>query len=212
MKKLLCILCVLLSLCMLLTACGKEDGDKKDKSSKSSSSQKDTSKNNSSAEDEDPYNKIVLNWTECFKREKYENCTLTVDVKSAQLGDSTQTIGFNKDKITVDGEPFTGDTENSAIIKTISIDFVLDLLHHSTMYYDSKTNTFTASDTSKTLTVSGDEACVLVTNVEFALDEEIRLVSYSCSMTQEITPYEGDPYTLTLESVTFTLNNFGTTK
>ena len=152
MKKLLAIL---LSLALIFTfaACGVEDSDDdkkgKDKTAASAGGDEDggqldddtasdedededKDEDNSSSEgngwDDDYYNNIVLHWPDALDINDYTNFTITLDVKSEQLGDSTQILAFNNETVTISSD--TTDAETTSDAESVAG----DLWHHPAVY------------------------------------------------------------------------------
>lgn len=197
---------------------GDEGDDKLDDSSDSESNDKqDNNKdnNNDSSEgaawDDNYYNNVVIHWTDALDINDYTNFTLTMDVKSEQLGDSAQSIAFNGDSATIDGESFS-DAESVAMLKENCLGIVLDLLKSANMEYDYKTQLYTSSYALCEFSMEEASAYITAYDIEFYIDRNMHVTHFSCRMEQEITSPSGDVTNISIEKLTVTISDFGTTK
>ncbi len=234
MKKLLALL-LALALMLTFAACGvkddDDDKDDKDKTSQSASGDNDnddgdkdseddassdeSDKNDSSSEgndwDDDYYNNIVIHWTDALDISDYTNFTFTANIKSEQLGDSVQSVAFNGDSATIDGESVAG-AQDVTILKDGCLGIVLDLLKSASMEYDYKTQLYTSSYALCEFAYDGDKAYITAYDIEFYIDSNMHLTHFSCRMEQEITSSSGNVTNISIENYTVTLSDFGTTK
>lgn len=231
-KKLLSILCVLLCLCLVLTACGNSGSKKSDsKTDKSSSSKTDdkagtegtdgstgttqtntgnstqqTENNNTGNSNHDP------NWTEAIKPERFNNVTVAMAVEFSDREAADQpdamTYALNGNMVKMDDGDFEENAEMAQTIRESMIGIVLKLLDTAVVTYNTADNLYTANGSACWATVMEFKAYITATEIVFTI-ENGNLASFSCHMVQDISSAQGEE-TLELD-VTFTFRNYGTT-
>ena len=199
------------------TASDKDDKDEdEDEDEEEDKDKEDNSSSEGAAWDDDYYNNVFLHWTEALDVNDYTNFTLTMDVKSEQLGDSTQVMKVNGNVISIssdDSKPevFT-DAEATSLYKKMVLGVFLDILNSTIVEYDYKTQLYTSSIGACEFSMEDVSAYITAYDIEFYIDKNMHLTHLSCRMEQELTSSSGAVTNLSLENVTVALSDFGTTK
>ena len=215
-KKILSILCVLLCLCLVLTACGDTDSKKETAAVNQTDNTKgDPAPDNQQTESTSSNKVPTLPWELAIQPENFNNVTVKLDVTFTdespvhQPDDNVYAINGNAIR-TGSEETFAENAMLVEHVKTLMINPVRDLIANANVLYMVSEGVYTIDTSECAVNYSAYQATITITDAILSLDEDGHLASFDCKMMQDI-KIDGEENVKLEMEVTFTFSNYGTT-